>query len=279
MQQLQLGDVLATCFGRDRPSPGQPAKICSQISRNYNYCILFDVRCVLAVLNTLYRWGSSSSSNEDSSNVRITSVRTVLKAGLGSLPVSSKINDFNKVTFSPPPLHAAAAATNIPVTSLYINHITWYVLNYQYIGQSVNVSKRSRPKWSGCRPLRETLSYCYMARLLLCPWDRTLSQYVAADADFIRDHEAVFRDMINGTPVPVSPKCIMSHHHLHNISFMELGHLLTRSGLTYPEVSSKVYHDSFCHLWSSISLPWVIYFKAFNLHVVSSFSCIPVIFQ
>jgi len=29
------------------------------------------------------------------------------------------------------------------------------------------------------------------------------------------------------------------------ISFMELGHLLTRSCLTYPEVSSKVYHDSF----------------------------------
>jgi len=25
---------------------------------------------------------------------------------------------------------------------------------------------------------------------------------------------------------------------------MELGHLLTRSGLTYPEVCSKVYHDS-----------------------------------
>ena len=33
--------------------------------------------------------------------------------------------------------------------------------------------------------------------------------------------------------------------HYHHISFMELGHLLTRSGLTYPEVSSKVYHDSY----------------------------------
>ena len=41
------------------------------------------------------------------------------------------------------------------------------------------------------------------------------------------------------------------------ISVMELGHLLTRSGLTYPQVSSKVYHDSFCQLGSSISLPWV----------------------
>ena len=61
------------------------------------------------------------------------------------------------------------------------------------------------------------------------------------------------------------------------ISFMELGHLLTRSGLTYPEVSSKVYHDSFRQLGSSISLPWVNYFEAFYLHVVSSFSCIPVI--
>jgi len=58
---------------------------------------------------------------------------------------------------------------------------------------------------------------------------------------------------------------------------MELGHLLTRSGLTYPEVSSKVYHDSFCQLGSSILLPWVIYFGALYLHVVSSFSCILVI--
>jgi hypothetical protein len=30
------------------------------------------------------------------------------------------------------------------------------------------------------------------------------------------------------------------HHHHHHISVMELGHLLTRSGLTYPEISSKV---------------------------------------
>ena len=73
--------------------------------------------------------------------------------------------------------------------------------------------------------------------------------------------------------------CQHHHHHLllHHIFVMELGHLLTRSGLTYPEVSSKVYHDSFCQLDSSVSLPWVIYFEAFYLHVVSSFSCIPVI--
>ena len=45
----------------------------------------------------------------------------------------------------------------------------------------------------------------------------------------------------------------------------------------YPEVASKIYRDSFYQLGSSISLPWVIYFEAFCLHVVSSFSCIPVI--
>ena len=61
------------------------------------------------------------------------------------------------------------------------------------------------------------------------------------------------------------------------ISFKELGHLLTRSGLTHPEVSSKIYHDSFCQLGNSASLPWAMYFEAFYLHVVSSFSCIPVI--
>jgi len=68
-----------------------------------------------------------------------------------------------------------------------------------------------------------------------------------------------------------------NHYYYHYISFMKLGHLLTRSGLTYPEVSSKIYHDSFCQLVSSVTLPWVIYFEAFYLHVVSSFSCIPVI--
>jgi hypothetical protein len=36
-----------------------------------------------------------------------------------------------------------------------------------------------------------------------------------------------------------------SHHH-HNISIMELGHLLACSGLTCPEVSSKVCLGSFC---------------------------------
>jgi hypothetical protein len=41
---------------------------------------------------------------------------------------------------------------------------------------------------------------------------------------------------------------------------MQLGHLLTHSGLTYPEVSSKVCHNSFCQLGNSVSLPWVIYY-------------------
>jgi hypothetical protein len=37
-----------------------------------------------------------------------------------------------------------------------------------------------------------------------------------------------------------------------------LGHLLTTSGPTYPEVSSKVCHDTFCQLGNSVSLPWVL---------------------
>jgi hypothetical protein len=61
------------------------------------------------------------------------------------------------------------------------------------------------------------------------------------------------------------------------ISVMELGHLLTCSGLMYPEVSSKVCHNSFCQLGNSVSLPWVIYYEAFYLYIVSSFSCIPII--
>jgi hypothetical protein len=48
---------------------------------------------------------------------------------------------------------------------------------------------------------------------------------------------------------------------------MELCHLLPRSGLTYPEVSSNVYHSSFCQLGNSVSLPCVIYYEAFYLHL------------
>jgi hypothetical protein len=52
---------------------------------------------------------------------------------------------------------------------------------------------------------------------------------------------------------------------------MELSYLLTHSGLACPEASSKVCHDSFCQSRSSVSLPWIIYYEAFSLHVVSSY--------
>jgi len=74
-----------------------------------------------------------------------------------------------------------------------------------------------------------------------------------------------------------SVRYLLHHHHHYRVSVMELGHLLTRSGLTYPEVPSTVCHDSFCQLSNSVSLPWVIYDEAFYLRVVSIFSCIPVI--
>jgi len=46
---------------------------------------------------------------------------------------------------------------------------------------------------------------------------------------------------------------------------MDLGHLLTRSVLTYPEVSSNVCHDFFCQSGNSVSLPWVIYCEAYEV--------------
>ena len=64
---------------------------------------------------------------------------------------------------------------------------------------------------------------------------------------------------------------------------MELGHLLTRSGLTYPEVSSKVYHDSFCQLGSSFiilgNLFRGILFTCYVQLVLYSMSKIGVIFN
>ena len=57
------------------------------------------------------------------------------------------------------------------------------------------------------------------------------------------------------------------HHHHHHMSVMELGYLLARSGLTYLEVSSEVFHDSFCHLGNSVSLSWVVCSEA--LHYIT----------
>ena len=45
-------------------------------------------------------------------------------------------------------------------------------------------------------------------------------------------------------------KCHVYNHHQ---SSKELGHLLTRSGLTHPEVSLTVYHDFFCQLGNIVS--------------------------
>ena len=70
--------------------------------------------------------------------------------------------------------------------------------------------------------------------------------------------------------------CSICHHH-HHMSVMELGHLLTPSSFMYLEISSEVFHDSFCQLGNSVSLAWVVCREAFCLHVVSSSSCIPVV--
>jgi hypothetical protein len=66
----------------------------------------------------------------------------------------------------------------------------------------------------------------------------------------------------------------MLHHH--HSAIKELGHLLTRSGLTHPEVSSIVSLGSFCLLGYSFLSICVISYMVFNLHVVSIFSCNPV---
>ena len=61
------------------------------------------------------------------------------------------------------------------------------------------------------------------------------------------------------------------------MTVMQLGHLLTRSGLTYLKFSSEVCHDSFCQLGNSVSLSWAVCHEAFCLHVVSIPSCIPAV--
>jgi hypothetical protein len=66
---------------------------------------------------------------------------------------------------------------------------------------------------------------------------------------------------------------IYNHNH---VAIKELGHFLTCSGLTRPGVSSMVFLGSFCLLGCSFLSVCVICYVAFDLHVVSNFSCSPV---
>jgi hypothetical protein len=66
-------------------------------------------------------------------------------------------------------------------------------------------------------------------------------------------------------------------HHDH-VAIKELGHSLTRSSLTRPEVSSEVFLGSFSLMGCSLLSVWVICYVAFDLHVVSNFSCSSVFF-
>jgi hypothetical protein len=81
-------------------------------------------------------------------------------------------------------------------------------------------------------------------------------------------HVAVNYRLPSYSDRPITPgvgeTALHALHHYHPTSVMQLGHLLTRSGLTHPEVSSKVCHDSFCQLGNSVSLPWVICYEAFK---------------
>jgi hypothetical protein len=71
-----------------------------------------------------------------------------------------------------------------------------------------------------------------------------------------------FADFCNEMNCQTPHNCVVKfcEFHHHHLSVMELGHLLTRSGLMYPEVSSKVCHGFFCQLGNSVSLSWVIYY-------------------
>ena len=70
------------------------------------------------------------------------------------------------------------------------------------------------------------------------------------------------------------------HHHsyFHHLANMELGHLLTRSGLTRLEVSVMVSPGFFYLLDCSFLVVLVIYYRTFCLYVATSFFCIIVFY-
>ena len=75
-----------------------------------------------------------------------------------------------------------------------------------------------------------------------------------------------------GTAVSLSH----THAHHHHLAIMELGYLLTHSGLTHLEVSSMVSPCFFCLLVCSFLVFLVIYYRAFCLYVAINFFFIPV---
>ena len=134
----------------------------------------------------------------------------------------------------------------------------WWYLKYKILRKSKDIN-HSNAKWN----LNDhTINYAFFA--FLFPYVTFNSHYVATTLESLETRERG-RKFSNSETLLVIIICHV------------VGPLVTRSGLTYPEISAKVYHDSFCQLGSSLSLPWVIYFEAFYLHVVSSVSCIPVV--
>jgi hypothetical protein len=75
------------------------------------------------------------------------------------------------------------------------------------------------------------------------------------------------------------PCCLVSHYnyHHHHLANMELGHLLTRSGLTHLEVSLRVSLGFFCLLVWSFLVFTVMYKGAFCLYVATNSFCIPAV--
>jgi hypothetical protein len=66
------------------------------------------------------------------------------------------------------------------------------------------------------------------------------------------------------------------HNHHHQLAIMQLGHLLTRSVLTLPEVSLVVSFGFFNLLVCSVLLSSVICYEEFCLHVATNSFPIPV---
>jgi len=60
------------------------------------------------------------------------------------------------------------------------------------------------------------------------------------------------RNVLEHSVERIKTHFMFKNHCHHHISVMELGHLLTRSGFSYPEVFSNVYHNSFCQMVNSM---------------------------
>jgi hypothetical protein len=131
-------------------------------------------------------------------------------------------------------------------------------------------------KCSKYRPSIRTLPYTNIGRCsLLSKYCRLQTQKATREILCIILQDCLHSSKLSSIVLILVHEIFLKHHHHHHQAHMELGHLLTRSGLTLLEVPLMASPGFFCLSVCSFLLSSVIYHQVFCLYIASNFFCIP----